>query len=85
MKNGGYTIVDFKDIDILTDGGATVVGIYESLEDRHRKAVMVSGVTIDGVQKSDCFVDCEISGSDFTFSAYGKTFTVNAEDKVTIA
>lgn len=85
MLNGGYTIVDFKDINITTENGATVVGIYESLEDRHRKAVMISGVTIDGTEKSDCFVDCELSGSDYTFTAYGKTFTVKSDDTVTLA
>ena len=85
MIKGGYKIIDFKDINILTGDGATVMGIYEDIEKTHRKAIMVSGITIDGVEKPDCFVDCEVSGSDYKFSAYGKTFTITSENKVTFA
>ena len=85
MKRGGYKIIDFRDVNILTDGGATVTGIYEEIEKRHRKAILISGITIDGVEKPDCFVDCEVSGSNYTFTAYGKTFTITNADKVTIA
>lgn len=83
MLNGGYKIVDFKDINITTADGAVVTGIYEDIENNHRKAVMISGITIDGVQKNDCFVDCSIDEGSYKFTAYGKTFTVTAEDKVT--
>lgn len=85
MIKGGYKIIDFKDVNILTGAGATVQGIYEDIEKTHRKAIMVSGITIDGVEKPDCFVDCEVSGSDYKFSAYGKTFTITSENKVTFA
>ena len=85
MIKGGYKIIDFRDIDIKTETGAIVVGIYKDIEKSHRKSIMISGVTIDEVKKSDCFVDCEVSGSNYTFSAYGKTFTITNADKVTIA
>lgn len=85
MKRGGYKIIDFRDVNITTGTGATVSGIYESIEKNHRKAILISGITIDNVEKPDCFVDCEVSGSNYTFTAYGKTFTITAEDKVTIA
>lgn len=85
MIKGGYKIINFGDVNILTEGGATVTGIYKDIEKTHRKAIMVSGITINGVEKPDCFVDCEVSGSNYTFTAYGKTFTITNEDKVTIA
>lgn len=85
MKRGGYKIVDFEDINITTADGAIVIGIYESIESSHRKAIMISGVTIDGVEKPDCFIDCEVSDGNYTFSAYGKTFTITNADKITIA
>lgn len=85
MLNGGYKIIDFKDINIDTTNGAVIVGIYDEFENNHRKATMISGITIDNVQKNDCFVDCSISDGSFTFSAYGKTFTVTNEDKVSIS
>lgn len=85
VKKGGYKIVDFEDINITTENGATVVGVYESIESSHRKAILISGVTIDGVEKPDCFISCDISDGNYTFSAYGKTFTVSNADKITIA
>ena len=85
MIKGGYKIIDFKDVNILTSKGATVPGIYDDIKKSYRKAIMVSGITIDGVEKQDCFVDCEVSGSDYKFSAYGKTFTITSVNKVTFA
>lgn len=85
MVKGGYKIIDFKDINIVTGTGATVTGIYESIEESHRKAILISGITIDGIEKPDCFVDCEIADSNYTFTAYGKTFTVTNADLVTFA
>lgn len=85
MKKGGYAIVDFADTNIVSDTGATIAGVYTAIEGSYRKAILISGVTIDGVEKRDCFVCPEISEGNFTFSAYGKTFTITAEDKVTIA
>lgn len=82
---GGYQTVSFGDVNITSDGGATVVGIYEAIEGTYRKAIMVGDVTIDGVAKRSCFVECEAGENSFTFSAYGKTFTVTHDDKVTIA
>lgn len=85
MLKGGYKIIDFQDVNIVTTDGATIVGVYESIESSHRKALMVSGITLDGVQKPDCFVDCEVADGNYTFPAYGKTFTITKEDKVTFA
>lgn len=83
--NGGYKIVDFKDVNILSDGGATLVGIYEEFEGSSRKAILVSGVTLDGVAQRDTFVDPVVNAGNYTFSAYGKTFTITNEEKITIA
>lgn len=81
---GGYHIVNLSDVNITTADGATISGIYESIENAHRKAILLSGVTIDGVEKNDCFVCAEIADSNYTFTAHGKTFTITNEDKVTI-
>lgn len=79
--NGGYKVVDFKDINITSDGDV-VVGVYEEIEGSHRKAILVSGVTLDGVEQRDTFVDPVVNSGDYTFTAYGKTFTITKEDKV---
>lgn len=85
MLRGGYHIVDFKDVNILSEGGATIAGIYEEFEGSYRKAILVSGVTIDGVEQRDTFVDAATGNNSFTFSAYGKSFTINNDETVTIA
>lgn len=83
--SGGYHIVNLGNVNITTADGATILGIYESIESAHRKAILLSGVTIDSVEKNDCFICAEIIDSNYTFTAHGKTFTVTSEDKVTIA
>lgn len=85
MVKGGYKIIDFKDINITTANGATVTGVYESIESSHRKALLISGVVIDGVEKNDCFIDCSVADGSYSFSAYGKTFTISNDDAVKIA
>lgn len=85
MKRGGYHILDFKDVNITTESGATIVGIYESIEGSYRKAILVSGITIDGVEYRDTFVDAVAGANNFSFTAHGKTFTIDNADKVTIA
>lgn len=84
-KNGGYVIIDFKDINITAEAGITVVGIFNDLETSGRKAVLVSGVTLDGVEQRDVFVDPIVNAGNYTFTAYGKTFTVTSDNNVTIA
>lgn len=32
MLKGGYKIIDFQDVDITTENGAAVIGIYEEIE-----------------------------------------------------
>lgn len=85
MLKGGYHIVDFQDVNITTENGATVTGIYETIEHNYRKPILISGITIDGVEKPDCFIDCTIEEASVTFSAYGKTFTITSADAISIA
>lgn len=84
MKKGGYQIIDLGDVNI-TAAGVTVPGIHQAIESSCRKAILISGVTLNGVEQRDCFVDCTNASGNYTFSAYGKTFTISAEDKVTTA
>lgn len=87
MKKGGYKIIDFKDINI-TSGAAdavTIAGVYNAIEDTHRKALMLSGLTLDNVEKPDCFIDCTVSESNYTFTAYNHTFIVDNADGVKAA
>lgn len=83
MINGGYKVVDFENINISSTDGATVPGIYSSIEETD-KVIMISGVVIDNVDQKSAYVIPVVNGDSFTFSSYGKAFTVTNEDKVTI-
>lgn len=85
MLKGGYHITDFHDINIVTGEATVVTGIYESIEASHRKPILLSGITLDGVEKPDCFIDCEVADGSYTFSAYGKNWTITNADSVTAA
>lgn len=84
MIKGGYKIIDFQDINITPEAGITVVGIYETIEGSHRKPLLISGLTISGVEKNDCFVSCTAADNSYSFSAYGYIFTITNEDVVSI-
>lgn len=83
--NGGYVIVDFKGVNLTKEKASVIAGIYESIEASHHKAILVSGVTIDGVEQRDTFINPTVNASNFVFTAYGHTITVSAEDNITIA
>lgn len=85
MLKGGYKIVDFKDVDITTEAGGAVAGIFEEIEGSYRKALLVSGVTIDGVEQRDTFVNPTVNDGAYVFSVYGKTLTVKKDDTITVA
>lgn len=82
---GGYQIIDFGDVNITADAGITVTGIYNTIEGSFRKAIQVTGITLDGVEQRNCFVDCRAGANSFTFEAYGRTFTISNEDAVTVS
>lgn len=85
MIKGGYKIINLNDVTIDTTNGTTIKGIYHALENNYRKSILISGIVIDGVEKADTFTDVNISDSNYIFSVYGKTYTVNSSDVVTIA
>ena len=86
MIKGGYKIIDFKDNPLTTGGGAiTIAGIYDSIEGSYRKPLLLSGLTIDGIERNDVYAPATVSGNNFVFTAYGKTITITNADAVTVA
>lgn len=81
---GGYQIISFNDANITSDAGITVAGIYETLESSYRKAIQVTEITLDGVEQRDAFVDLKHADNSYSFEAYGRTFTIANDDKVTV-
>ena len=84
MIRGGYHVLDFKDKNITTKG-VFIPGIYEGIEGSYRKAILASGITLNGVKQRDTFVDPAYSDNSYTFVAYGKTFTVQKNETVSVS
>lgn len=85
MLKGGYKIIDFKDNNLTTETPVVITGIYSELENNYRKPLLISGITIDGVEKPDCFVSCTHAENSYTFALYGHNVTVSNADSVSIA
>lgn len=81
---GGYKIIDFKDINLVTGTASTIAGVYDAIESNYRKAILISGIVIDGVEKADTFVDLSIDNANYTGTLYGKTLTITKADLVTV-
>lgn len=76
MKKGGYQILDLKNKNLKNTVGMVYNGIYEMLEGT-RKAILISGLQVDGVEYNDFFAPFSHIGSSF----FGITpIFVSAED-----
>lgn len=81
---GGYKIIDLGYTNFTTSKSAKVPGIYEKIKSA-RKAILLEHFSIGGTDCRPCFPEITVSGANFTFDVYGKTFTVANTDSVTVA
>lgn len=83
-KTGGYQIIDLKNNDLLSL--SSLAGIYDAIEGNYRKAILLSGIVISGVEKSDIFTIPEVSGSSFVLrNVYGYDVTIADDDSISVA
>lgn len=80
-KNGGYLIVDCGEISFTKGKPQVVSGVYDKLESCS-KAVLISGVELDGTEYGDIFVSLRVNGSAFTGEFYSGTITINDDDEI---
>lgn len=58
MEKGGYKLIDLQDVDITIDGdGVNIPGTFDSIERNWRKPCVVTGLTMDGVERADRWVN----------------------------
>lgn len=88
---GGYTILDFKDINIQVGNTPTKIeGIYEKIEGNYRKPLLLEGLVINGIERVSRFVVFGNYQGNFraTIGINGNvmvlTCTVTPEDMVTL-
>lgn len=83
---GGYKIIDLKDNNFTLDSDAiTIKGVYDSVENSHRKAILLSGLVIDSVEKPNRFVTFTSDSGSFVATMADAKITITAEDTVTLA
>lgn len=83
--NGGYKIIDLKDSNFTLDGDAiTIKGVYDNVENAHRKAILLSGLVIGGVEKPNRFVTFISESGSYTATMADAKITITAEDAVTL-
>lgn len=82
---GGYKLISLENKNIVTGSTATIDDIYERIENSNRKPLVLTGIVIDGVEYNDCGICPVLNGTSYTFTAWGKTYTVTDADKVSFA
>lgn len=85
MATGGYHIIDLRGVVLTEDPPTTVTGIYESIEGSYQKALLLSGLNVDGIEYPDAFVAPTLSGTTYTITVYEFTISITDADEVTVA
>lgn len=84
-RKAGYKVLNLKGTD-LSSASFTLDGVYESIEGNYYKALLLSGIVINSVEKADVFVTAEVdSNANYVIKAYDKTITIASDDTVTVA
>lgn len=96
MKKGGYKIIDLqsygKKVDLSEDSvfgmvfDGTSGNIYEDIEGSYNKALLISGIIIDGVEKNDVFVsEYKVINANYQLSIYGYKLIIQDDNSIDIS
>lgn len=77
MNNGGYKIIDFNSVDRVNGASMVCEGIYNDIEST-RKAILVSGLVINGYEYRDEIVKITSNGSNVYL--IGENFIIEITD-----
>lgn len=56
-KNGGYKIIDFKNVVYYLDEDNTIFYVYKEIVNNKKKAILISGLNVEGKIIDDTFVN----------------------------
>lgn len=86
MLETGIQVLDLKDIDLEPDAetAAVIKGAYETIEGT-RKAILVTGLVIDGVEQHSAFLVFTVDSGNYV-AMIGNSYilTITDDDEVTI-
>lgn len=84
-RKGGYLIIDLKNYDLLTiveDNGFLPIKyckeLFQLLEQNYNKQVLISGITINKIEKNDCVVNIYYYDNYYVFDLYGLRIQLSA-------
>lgn len=85
MRKGGHRIIDLDDINFTLNVAMMIPGIHEEIEGSYRKPLLLSGLTVAGVEYADVYVTPVVKESAYMLSVYDFTIKVESTDAVTIS
>ena len=80
MANGGYRIIDIKNVSI----GSTakkIAGVYDAINGTN-KQLLLTNINIGGTKYHDTIIDVTVSSTKFVWTVYGYNFEVTTADNV---
>ena len=87
-SKGGFLFIDLGDTNINGGGNITVDGIYDRLESNYRKAIYLSGLTINSTEMPAQVVSCTTSGGNYILSFVSNKqeydFTISDNDQIVL-
>lgn len=81
INRGGYQIVDLANNEFVTGTAIQIPGIY-ALVDSNSKAVLLSGINLDGKTYNDLYVSMYKVDFKYTAKVYGKYIVIDEDDNV---
>lgn len=81
INRGGYQIVDLANNEFVTGTAIQIPGIY-ALVDSNSKAVLLSGINLDGKTYNDLYVSMHKVDFKYTANVYGKYIVIDEDDNV---
>ena len=67
MAKGGYQIIDLENRNLLSGQPTKYDGIYDIIEST-KSAILLTNITVDGVEMHDSFVTCSTHGDAIVLS-----------------
>lgn len=85
MRKGGYQIIDLHDTNFTPGTAMMIDGIHDKIEASYRKPILLSGLTVSGVEKPDTFVEMSVNESAYETTAFGYKIKIENTDAVTVS
>lgn len=83
MVKGGYQIINFDGVEFRTGISMQCEGLYEKIEGT-RKAILLSGLTVDGKEYHDVYINPQIFTYSFLFDCGDFILDISDRDICTV-